>query len=418
MKHQKLLSGLILTGLLLLVCLTGSAAAASASITPNIGAMSDSYTLSIDDVSGTNYQWYVSSDAGTTWNPIEGAADTTYTFTPANEGWSAGYPSVFRFRVDYSYDGRAETAEVAEDMYFYNDLTPSANPVNQILGGEIALTAIDTGYSSILWEVSKDGGEYTTVGTGAPEIFEAIEKGTYKFRATAYYADGYTQTKDVSGNVKVSEPVVIVSPSRGDTTTRVTLTAGNLFGYTDFRWQVSTDNGSTFVDLGTENPLRYIPGEEGEYLYRVILSGESLPDYTATAEKSFAVIGGLLPETAPISTAAFYAAAVFLILLFMAGLWFVYNDNVFGFIASGFAVLCSWALMALSAFGRVGDTHVFYSETTGATVTQILHIDPAMVFIITFACIVLTVVFIVILVRFIAQLAILRNQDPEEEEEE
>lgn len=387
----------------------------AATITPASGLMTDSFTLSAPDGS-INHQWYYSADGGTTWTEIvEASSKRTYTFIPANTDWAVPYPGSMKFKVEYAYIWPI-TSIIPDTVYFYNVPQLSAAPLFGIPGDTITLTATNTGFDTIQWKVSKDGEEYTLLGTSNPQEHIPDEVGTYRYQAIIAYG-GLTQTVTLHDPVVIKTPTITVSPKRGNLTSKITLTAKDVMDYTDFLWQVSKDGGA-YTTVGTTNPYSYVPGEEGEYLYRVILSAEDKPDYTITADEPIEIIDGDLPGTAPISTAAFYVAAVFLILLFMAGLYFVYNDNIFGFIASGFSVLCSWALMALSAFGRVGDTHVFYSETTGEIVKQVLFVDPSMVFILTFACIIMTIVYIVILVRFIAQLALLRQRDPEEEEEE
>ena len=263
---------------------------------------------------------------------------------------------------------------------------------------------------------------WTKIGKGTgTQSFTPTAAGDYTFKlvvtrgteTTDSFEEGLTSTVHV-----VVEPTIFITPKRGNLTTELTLKVKNILnGYTDFLWSVSADGGVNWEVIGNTNPYSYVPGEEGEYLYKVVMSGEDLEDYTIVTDDPTEIKDGIFSESAPISTAAFYAGAIFLILLFMGGLYFIYNDNIFGFIASGFAVLCSWALMMLSAFGHVGDTHVFYDEATGVTVTQVLFIDPSMVYISIFACIIMTIVFIVILARFVAQLALLRARDPEEEEE-
>lgn len=389
-----------------------------ATITPASGSFSDTFTLTGPD-GGTNYQWYYSTHGGADWITMPGATSRVYTFKPEDEEWSSSYPEVFNFRVVYTYNSHTISAIVPDSVSFFDILEPYASPSGLILGGDIELVVNNTGYTSVLWEVSKNGGEWIEADTGQFASYTPAEAGTYRFRVTATYPGGFTQTANVDGSVKVVDPTILITPKRGNLTTELTLKVKNtLDGYTDFLWSVSADGGVNWEVIGDTNPYSYVPGEEGEYLYKVVMSGEDLDDYTIETEDPVEIKDGTFSDSAPISTAAFYGAAVFLILLFMGGLYFVYNDNIFGFIASGFAVLCSWALMMLSAFGHVGDTHVFWDDATGATVTQVLFIDPSMVYISIFACIIMTVVYIVILARFVAQLALLRARDPEEEEEE
>lgn len=110
MKHQKLLSGLILTGLLLLVCLTGSAAAANVSVSPGLVHYSENFTLFVDYDAGTNYQWYYSTDDGTTWTPISGAIQPGMSFIPAEQDWVEPYSTTYKFKVTFTDEGATRTA--------------------------------------------------------------------------------------------------------------------------------------------------------------------------------------------------------------------------------------------------------------------------------------------------------------------
>lgn len=388
-------------------------------VTGNYSAVNTPITISATAAPATvdKWEWYYTTDTSpspaSTWTKI-GKGTGTQSFTPTAAG-----DYTFKLVVTRGTETTDSFEEgLTSTVHVVGEPALTLSPLTGTTGDTVTLTATNTGYTSLQWKVSKDGGPYTNVGTANPQTHTPGSAGTYTYQAVFTYTGGLTLTAKVDGSVKVVEPTIFITPKRGNLTTELTLKVKNILnGYTDFLWSVSADGGVNWEVIGYTNPYSYVPGEEGEYLYKVVMSGEDLEDYTIVTDDPTEIKDGIFSESAPISTAAFYAGAIFLILLFMGGLYIVYNDNIFGFIASGFAVLCSWALMMLSAFGHVGDTHVFYDEATGVTVTQVLFIDPSMVYISIFACIIMTIVFIVILARFVAQLALLRARDPEEEEE-
>lgn len=124
-----------------------------------------------------------------------------------------------------------------------------------------------------------------------------------------------------------------------------------------------------------------------------------------------------------ISTSIFLLISLVSVCLFIGGFVLVYYGHTLGFMANILSLMMIWTMTALSAFGSVGDTvyNALYSynategigETTISTMVNL--VDPALVYIALFTAILCTVVFILILVRFVMDN--IRGKNPEMEDE-
>lgn len=140
-----------------------------------------------------------------------------------------------------------------------------------------------------------------------------------------------------------------------------------------------------------------------------------------------------------ITTSLFLVISAAAIVLFILGLAFVYYGHTLGFLSNILSLVMFWSMTALSAFGSVGDTiyNQLYSwkfeaspvtlpgmtspglsgggegDTVIETITTL--IDPALVYLSLFTSILCTVVFILILVRFVMDN--INGKNPEMEDE-
>lgn len=124
-----------------------------------------------------------------------------------------------------------------------------------------------------------------------------------------------------------------------------------------------------------------------------------------------------------ITTSLFLIISAAAVVLFVAGLAFVYYGHTLGFLSNVLSLVMIWSMTAMAAFGSVGDTvyNSLYSLSDGAGETTIeavtTLIDPALVYLSLFASILCTVVFILVLVRFVMDNINGKNPEVEDERE-
>lgn len=126
-----------------------------------------------------------------------------------------------------------------------------------------------------------------------------------------------------------------------------------------------------------------------------------------------------------ITTSLFLIISAAAIVLFVLGLAFVNYGHTLGFLSNVLSLVMMWSMTALSAFGSVGDVvyhsvftyHSTETEGIGETAIEAVTtlIDPVLVYLSLFASILCTVVFILILVRFVMDN--INGNNPEMEDE-
>lgn len=142
-----------------------------------------------------------------------------------------------------------------------------------------------------------------------------------------------------------------------------------------------------------------------------------------------------------ITTSLFLIISAAALVLFVLGLGFVYYGHTLGFLSNVLSLVMLWSMTAMSAFGSVGDTvyNQLYSwkiELSPVTIPDLTApglsgggngdtaieavttlIDPALVYLSLFTSILCTVVFILVLVRFVMDNIAGKNPEMEDESE-
>ncbi len=246
---------------------------------------SASFTATTSPAGGP-YQWMVSSDGGTTWEPITDAGSE-----PTYSGWNSGtlgLAGVGASNNGYLYKCMTECNSSAAAML---SVTPAGYPSvtnggNCTTPATITLNATGAGAGeSYHW--------YTTATGGAPVATSSSYSPTVGATTTFYVStfntttlcESYPRTPVVaeiySAPVITSQPTDETVAEGSGTSFSVSAT-----GATGFQWQVSTDNGSTWTDITAAGSaptyngwntaslsIFSIPLSCNTYQYRCVVSG-------------------------------------------------------------------------------------------------------------------------------------------------
>ena len=250
------------------------------------------------DVSGgaVNYQWEVSTDGGSTWNPVSLATSNTLTI---NNILSSQDGNQYRVQLDGGSCGMATSDEVTLTVEGPLMITTQPVSVTQCAGTDASFTAAGTAGAatpSYQWEMSTDGGT-----TWNPIVGESA--GTLNLTGITASMDGYLYRMAVSitscpvlysnvATLSVDGPISFTSdpsPLTVCDTEMATFEAeatndgsGGLF----YQWQVSADdvtftdisNGAVYADVTTTTlTILDVTGLDGMY-YRLEAVGGVCPE--------------------------------------------------------------------------------------------------------------------------------------------
>ena len=217
-------------------------------------------------VLGMNYQWEVSTDAGSTWTDItndatySGATTTSLTVTAATLGLSG-----HQYRVKLSNSSGNATS--ATGTLTVNPAAPGGgNPVaNQtvIVGQNAAFTvgSPDVGVTYV-WQVSTDGGtSWTALTEAAP--YSGTTTATLSITSTTAALNGHqyrVQMTNISGTSPSAAGTLTVNPTApgdggavGNQTIKVGESAVFNLATTEiglsYQWQVSTNGGTSWTNV-------------------------------------------------------------------------------------------------------------------------------------------------------------------------
>jgi len=266
---------------------------------------SASFTATTSPAGGP-YQWMVSTDAGTTWEPITDAGSE-----PTYSGWNTGtlgLTSIGASNNGYLYQCLTECNASATATL---NVTPLGYP-SVTNGGSCTTPATIT-----LNAAGAGAGEsyhwYTTATGGAPVATGASYAPTVGATTTFYIStyntttlcESYPRTPVVaeiySAPVITSQPTDETVAENSGTSFSVSAT-----GATGFQWQVSTDNGSTWTDITAAGSaptyngwntaslsIFSIPVACNTYQYRCEVSGNC--SYTTNSDAAILYVS-TLPE--------------------------------------------------------------------------------------------------------------------------
>lgn len=249
---------------------------------------------------GLTYQWESSTNgcAGP-WSPIAGATSSTYTINGITAGMdNTGYRVVVTGACAPAATSNCALLNVVTSVA----VTTQPADITVCLGDNASFTAAGSGTGVIYqWELSTDGGNnytaladggvYSGTGTATLQITGTIAgMNGYMFRArmsnatctTPGYSNGATLTIN-------SLPAVITHPQDaticlGSDHTFSAAGTGTGLGY---QWQLSTDNGATWADIGGANASDYtVTGATAgmhNNRYRVVVTGTCPPPAISNA---------------------------------------------------------------------------------------------------------------------------------------
>ncbi|MBK6936040.1 MAG: hypothetical protein IPH18_03515 [Chitinophagaceae bacterium] len=239
--------------------------------------------------SGLTYQWELSTDGGTTWNPISGAIAASYNMATTTTGQNN-----YRYRCVVSGTCTPAATSAAAILNVSSTVTVTANPSNQTIceqtNTSFTVAASGTGLS-YQWQVSTDGGaNYTNLSATA--VYGGVNAATLTLTTTPYTLNGYRYRCVVSSGVCTpgvstaavltvntlpaitAQPVNATICAGSAATMSVTATTG--IGALTYQWQLSTDNGTTWANItgATTNSFAQsnIPVAQNGYRFRVIVT--------------------------------------------------------------------------------------------------------------------------------------------------
>ena len=243
--------------------------------------------------SGTNlsFNWQVSTDGGTTWTNVSPAATTaTLTITAVTTGMNNN-----KYRVIVSGGCTAPTTVTSNAATLTLNTTGPAittQPINSSVcsGSNATFTVVATGPNlSYNWQVSTDGG--TTWGNLSPAVTTptlTLTAVTVAMNNNQYRA---VVTGGCTGTVIINSNAAVLSVTAGTVTitsqpANTTACSGNTATFTvaasgpsvTYAWQVSTDGGTTWVNVtpaatSSTLTLTSVTAAMNNNQYRVVVTG-------------------------------------------------------------------------------------------------------------------------------------------------
>ena len=252
---------------------------------------------------GTGFQWQESTNGGGSWSNITnggiygGATTVNLTLTGVTAPMN-GYQ--YRCVVSgtcapLSINSNAGILTVNAATNISSQPTASAICANANTTFSVSATGTAITYQ---WQVSTNGGvTFTNLSNGAP--YSTVTTNTLNITAAPVSLNTYQYRCVISGSCSPlnsaaavltvnASPTVVTPPSStaicaGNT---VSFTVGASGGITGYQWQVSTDAGVTFNNIGgaTAATYSFVAGlPQNNYQYRCVVTGSCSPAATSSA---------------------------------------------------------------------------------------------------------------------------------------
>ncbi len=258
-----------------------------------------SFTVNAGSTSSSSYQWEVSSDGGTTWTPIPGATNDTYTIASAT---SAMNNNMYRVVVSGSC-GSDVTSQIV--YLIVNELPEILTPPSDLTlcEGEIGNFTVDAGNTTgatYIWQISTDGGTNWTNLTETAKYF-GVNSSNLKINGVERAMTGYMFRVIVSGTcvppvtspgallVVNTRPEILDQPDPASIceNTSVSFTVSAQGTGINYQWYVDQGGGMGFETLtdvgvytGTNSAtlnLTSVPLGYNGFRYRVVVTGSCAP---------------------------------------------------------------------------------------------------------------------------------------------
>jgi hypothetical protein len=248
------------------------------------------FTASASGNPAPTVQWQVSTDGGATFTNVGGATSTTLSFTAASGQNGNQFHAVFTNSLGNITSSAATLTVTTAPAITTN---PSSQTVNS--GSTASFTAVASGTPAptVQWQFSTDGGVTFTNVAGATSttlsfIAGAAQNG-YQYRAVFTNTFGNATTSSATLTVDFA-PTITQSPANQ------TVAAGTNAIFTAIangnppptvQWQVSTDGGATFNNVGgatsTTLTVTAVTTAQNGNLYRAVFTNSLATVTTSSA---------------------------------------------------------------------------------------------------------------------------------------
>jgi hypothetical protein len=243
------------------------------------------------------YQWQLSTDGGATFSDIAGATASNYSFT------ASAAQNNYRYRCVITGTCAPTTATTTAAILTVNNL-PVVNtpPSNAIIcaGGNTSFTVAAAGTGiSYQWQLSTNGGAtFTNVANGG--VYSGAATSTLNLTGVTAGLNNNQYRCVVSGtctpaaNSAAGILTVNTAPAFTQQPASTAVCAGNSVSFSvlatgtaiGYQWQVSTDAGVTFNNIGGATASTYTftaTLAQNTYQYRCVVTGTCTPAATSTA---------------------------------------------------------------------------------------------------------------------------------------
>ncbi len=252
---------------------------------------------------GTGFQWQESTNGGSTWNNITnggiygGALTTTLTLTGVTPPMNT-----YQYRCVVTGNCAPLTATSTSAILTVNALTnitsqPTANTICANANTSFSVAASGTALT-YQWQVSTNGGvSFTNLINGAP--YSTVTTNTLNITAATLTLNNYQYRCVIGGscspvNSAAAVLTVNAAPAINSQPASTSICAGNNVSFTvgasglglTYQWQLSTDGGVTFNNIGGAMAATYgfvAALAQNNNQYRCVVSGTCTPAATSAA---------------------------------------------------------------------------------------------------------------------------------------
>jgi hypothetical protein len=229
---------------------------------------------------GLTYQWELSTDNGSSWNPISGETASTYAISSASSSLNNNL-----YRVVVSGAAPCTSVTSSSALLLVGSIAITSQPSNQTICSDSTATfAVSTTgeVTSYLWEYSTNGTDWFTApgdATGSSLVLSGINSSLsgYLFRCSLNGGALISNTATLT----VYDAIVIgTQPSSQvvcSNVASVVFTSAATGSGVAYQWQVSTNSGASWNNISGATLATYTINTPGVALngnqYRVVVSG-------------------------------------------------------------------------------------------------------------------------------------------------
>ncbi|RYZ48407.1 MAG: hypothetical protein EOP49_18755, partial [Sphingobacteriales bacterium] len=235
--------------------------------------------FSVTATGATSYQWYVSTNGGSTFTPISGATSTSY-----NVAVTTSAMNNFQYQVVVSNQcGTVTSSNAVLTIASAPSITTQPVSVSVCAGAGAVFTVASTTPANYQWQVSTNGGVTFTNMSGANMNTLSLPSVTGTMNGYQYHVI----VTNSCGNI-TSNNVTLTITSGVSITTQPAAANGICIGQTagfsvvatgpglTYQWQLSTDGGLNYTNISSATSSTYttsaVTAGMNNNRYRVIVS--------------------------------------------------------------------------------------------------------------------------------------------------